>query len=568
VIAKELSRGGGRAALGLACVLLVASCGPRQPSSSAAKGGALPAPRVQIGVPDARPLLGDLPSRAQKLGAGPVAIVAQGQVVEGERLGAFVEAPNGACLLVYARGSTSIEDLDVAAFSDEGNPVSVDEGPDPKPTLLVCPPHPDRMYVAVHAAAGEGLVVLAAHLVPKERAAEIERSLGAHGALGGTPRRPEAWVGLDDLARTRRAQLGGTWEDLRRVALPVDARLPTFIGFPLEADQCTDAMVVPDDDVALVDLEVVDAEGHVLARTREGVTGPRGLTLCSTQTLPATLQIRPHVGRGLAAVVLGKSRGEISKETAAADTMWLGTPLSIDKRRKDRGVALERAGYTQPLRTHQGQLTIGRRSSIGIDGSAGCQRIDIIAGTPAAWLSSRATDDRGMSLSEAEGPDDASLYTCGPSKLRLDIEAKGRGGPYAVDVRREPWNEAAFTAHPQAAARMLTRLAGSSHSIGLPGTPGKIAQAPLGGGQATTFDEQIPEGRCMKFVVGTEGEGTGIEARVFDATTQDELDRGHAARTALLRACAPSGAARTVRMEVRVTTGKLHVIVASRLLPP
>jgi hypothetical protein len=552
-------------AAAMALALVCAGCGPRQ--ASGPKGGALLAPRVQPGVPDARPLLGDLPNRAQKLGAGPVAIVAQGQVVEGERLGAFVEAPAAACLLVYARGSTSVEDLDVAAFSDEGNPVSVDEGPDPKPILLVCPPHPDRMYVAVHAASGEGLVVLAAQLVPKERAAEVERALGAHGALGGTPRRPEAWTGLDDLARARRAQLGGTWEDLRRVALPVDARLPSFIGFPLEADQCTDAMVVPDDDVALVDLEVVDAEGHVLARTREGVTGPRGLTLCSTQSLAATLQIRPHVGRGLAAVVLGKSKGEISKESAAADTVWLGTPLGLEKRRKDRAAALERSGYGPALRTQQGQLTIGRRTSIGLDGGPGCQRIEVLAGAPAAWLSSRITDERGVILAEAEGPDDATLYACGPSKLRLDVEAKGRGGPYAADVRKEPWAEAAFAAHPQAAARMLTRLAGGTSVPGLGGTPGKITQIALAGGQATTIDELIPEGRCVRFAVGTEGEGTGIEARVFDAATQDELDRGHAARTALLRACAAAGTPRQVRLEVRVTSGKLQVLAASRLLP-
>jgi hypothetical protein len=114
---------------------------------------------------------------------------------------------------------------------------------------------------------------------------------------------------------------------------------------------------------------------------------------------------------------------------------------------------------------------------------------------------------------------------------------------------------------------MLTRLAGGTSVPGLGGTPGKITQIALAGGQATTIDELIPEGRCVRFAVGTEGEGTGIEARVFDAATQDELDRGHAARTALLRACAAAGTPRQVRLEVRVTSGKLQVLAASRLLP-
>ena len=46
-------------------------------------------------------------------------------------------------LAVLVLGGTAM-----TAFSDEGNPVAVDEGQDPKPTLLLCPPHPDRLYLA------------------------------------------------------------------------------------------------------------------------------------------------------------------------------------------------------------------------------------------------------------------------------------------------------------------------------------------------------------------------------------------------------------------------------------
>ena len=178
-------------------------------------GKPLGAPRVVPGELDARLLLEDLPSRAIKLGAGPVTVVASGEAVEGERLGAFVEVPADACLLGYARSSSSLDDIDVAAFADEGNPIATDEAPDAHPTILLCPPHPERVYLAVHAASGEGLVALAAQIVPRERAAEVGRVLGARGSRGEGPRPADAWPGLDDHVRAHRVALGGAWEEFR-----------------------------------------------------------------------------------------------------------------------------------------------------------------------------------------------------------------------------------------------------------------------------------------------------------------------------------------------------------------
>ena len=147
----------------IACVLLVggtsalalgsSACGAHAaPAASASTPALLATPHVVVGALQAAPLLADLPARASKLGAGPLAIVASGPMSEGERLGAFVDVPLDACLLAYGRASPSLEDIDLAAFAEEGNPVAVDEGPDPKPTILLCPPHPARVYVAAHAA--------------------------------------------------------------------------------------------------------------------------------------------------------------------------------------------------------------------------------------------------------------------------------------------------------------------------------------------------------------------------------------------------------------------------------
>jgi hypothetical protein len=65
--------------------------------------------------------------------------------------------------------------------------------------------------------------------------------------------------------------------------------------------------------------------------------------------------------------------------------------------------------------------------------------------------------------------------------------------------------------------------------------------------------------------VGAEGEGTGLELRLFDGATNTDVDRSHAEHDASARACAPSGATRTIRAELRATSGKLDAIVGVRL---
>jgi hypothetical protein len=77
----------------------------------------------------------------------------------------------------------------------------------------------------------------------------------------------------------------------------------------------------------------------------------------------------------------------------------------------------------------------------------------------------------------------------------------------------------------------------------------------------------IPAGHCLRVAVGAEGEGTGLDLRIFDASDGEELDRSHGQTSAGVRACAPLGSARTVRVEARASAGKLEAIFAGRLVP-
>lgn len=522
----------------------------------------LPAPHVRPGTLDARALLGGIPERAMALGAGPLSVVASAAAFEGERLGGFVDVPEDVCVLAYARASRSMEDLDVAIFSEEGTPLSVDEAPDSHPTVMLCPPHPERVYASVHVASGEGLVTLGAQLVPRLAAPVLSATFGAKGSAGEGPRPADAWPGLDDHVRAHRTGLGGHWEDVRKVALPVDARMPTFIAFPLEADQCTDALVLPSDEVALLEVEALDSEGRLLARAHEG-SKARSLTLCSTVTGNASLSIRPHVGRGLAAVVVGRARGSEARELSRRpDVAWTASVRPLEEERGLRNAELAKAGYEKPTQTQQGMGAIGRRIGFTVEGKGTCQRIDVVGGLPLALVEARAWDEAGNLLGVSEGTTSAVLLSCGKGNARVEVEVRGRPGPMVILTRKEKWQSPVFEARPVAGARMLTAMGDGPLSLH-EGAPFAARMVSLEPGKRTTLPETIAQGKCLRIALGVQGEGSGVEARVFD-TEGVELDRGTGIFSTSLRACAPSDAAKTITLELHPLAGKLEGVVGVR----
>jgi hypothetical protein len=544
---------------------LVACRGVTTPGSPPASARTPPpAPHVIAGSLDPRALLGELAARAVRLGAGAPSLVASGQALDNSWVGGFVDVPRDDCILGYARGSSSIDDVDAAIYSEEGTTLAVDEGRDVHPTVLMCAPHPDRVYLAAHVVEGEGLVAVGAQLVPKDRAIIVARALGARGLTGQGPRPADAWPGLDEAVRAHRDELGGTWQEFRRVALTVDARMPTFTALPIEADGCVDAVIVPDEDVALLDIEAIDDLGRVIARAKEG-TGSRTLTVCSPGQLAGTLSIRPHVGRGLAAVVLARAPGDVSRDLAALpDVAWVAPSQPLDKTRSARNALLAKSGYDAALSTASGTLTLGRRTSIPLDLkllAGACGRIDVVAGAPLALVGAWVWSDSGALLASADGPGSLALFACGRMPAHLELETRGRAGPFAVMLRPERWRDRVFGAHPLAASRMLSRAATGPDAL-LDGKELATRELALSGERVTSWSESIPAGRCLRATIGVQGDGSGIEVRVFEGT--DEIDRSEAAGAVSVKACAPLEAARGVRIEARASAGHVDAVLGER----
>ena len=324
-----------------------------------------------------------------------MSVVASGLLGDGERLGAFVEVPADSCLLAYARGSTSMEDIDVVLFAEEGNPIAVDEAPDAHPTVILCPPHPARVYLAVHAAGGEGLVAVGAQLVPPDRSVEVGRTAGARGARGEAPRPADAWPGLEERIRQHRAALGGTWEDIRRSAMTVDVRASSMAPVAVDANQCVDILVVPEDGVLSMELDVVDADGREVAHAHDAGKD-RSLVLCSTFAMTGSLRIRPHVGAGLAAVVMGRTPSSSAPDLATrVELLWYATARTVEQTRVAFDAALAKRGYAAPTVFGTGSITAGRRLTLtgDVPSSDACARIDVVAGAPLALFAARARSE-------------------------------------------------------------------------------------------------------------------------------------------------------------------------------
>jgi hypothetical protein len=535
------------------------------PAPPALTGERPPAPLAAAGQLDARALLGDLPARALRLGAGEATVVASGEAVENGWVGAFVDVPAEDCLLAYARAASSVEDVDVAVYSEEGAALAVDEGRDVHPTVLLCGPHPARVYAAAHVVDGEGLVAVGAQLVAHDRAEIVARSLGARGSVAGGPRPASAWPGLDDALRAHRLELGGTWEEIRRVALPVDARLPTTVSLPVEADQCVDALVLADSGAAELDVEALDGEGRVVARSRSG-SGPSTLTVCSPVTMAGTLSIRPHVGLGLAAVVLGHAPAEIAHDlTARPDLEWIAATVPVDAARKEREALLAKSGYDPSRGGATGSLTLGRRIAVALDlkplGTP-CGRIDVVGGAPLGLVDALVRDDAGLSLGSDRASSSLTLFACGRGPVHLELEAIGRPGPFVVTLRPERWSDAAFAARPLAASRMLGRSARGPQRL-LTGREGAVRTASLSADRTFAWSETVAAGKCLYVTVGGEGAGSGIELFALD-DAGTVIDRAEGAHAASVHACAPPAGAAPMHFEARASAGQLEAVVGER----
>lgn len=501
--------------------------------------------------------------RARRAGASEATILGAGAGAAGDTLGGRAKLPDGSCSLFLAAGSSSVEDVDLFVYESDGTVLASDESPRAAAGVVVCPPHPSRAYAFARLASGHGLFSIAQQDVPPDKADAVAHAVGARGGLQPSPIADSGWPGLDEAVSARRQALGGSWHDVRRIAVPMDPRAPTRVSAPIEAGQCLDAIVVPGDEIAFVDLAVLDGDGRIVGHDLGDGRSP-AIAVCSKVRVDLTFEARPRAGRGLAALW-------ISSTSDAAEISAFGQIVQYDP---TQGMALaeardvidhERAkdGRPPPRTVLTGSSVVGRRSSFDLPLATGCSRIDLVAGAPAKGLEAWLWSASSMLLAHAFGGTSTTLFSCAPGqKARLDVEGVSHAGPFAIEIRDEHDASPVLSRYPLAAGRLLQRLwaARRLRSANDAGTPTVVSLVPTA---IEASESVVPIGRCLDVALALDTGAEGAELRFVDEETGEELSLKRGTHSAFGSVCAsgPRPSLR-LRIETRVGAGTANALVA------
>jgi hypothetical protein len=560
---RDIRRASGLFTLALAATF-AASCGAPATRAGAAKKSDGPMRVLAEPVNGAQMLEADA-ARAKAAGAGPLRVIKADFLSEGDRLGAFVEIPEDECTLAIARGSPSIGDIDLFAYEDDGSSFAVDEAPDARPAVLICPPHPRRLYVTARVMAGGGLIAVGAQSVPKAQLTAVEQVVGARGRSGGETGRLEAWPGLEAKLIARRAALGGRWEDVRRAALPVAPPAATRLTVSVEAGRCVDVLVSPSEEIASIEVLAEDAAGRIVARGKDRGRD-RALVLCSATSMELTVAIRPRASQGLVAIVASRSApGAATSINPAARAEYVTETRALADARAALDRELAGKGYGAPKALATGIAKVGTRAGTGVDLPAGCARLDIVAGKPLADVGASLWDDRGALLAEGRGGAGTTLFACGPGgPTRVDLEALARPGPFAIELRKDRSAPDALVKHPLAASRLLAALdvSGERADASMAARAEVLA---LDAAARATLPLDVPPKSCASVVAALDRTGSGLDLRLADASTGEApVVRGRFLVSD--RLCASTAPVKG-SAELRLLSGKAEALVLVRIAP-
>lgn len=560
-----------RALLAVFAVSALTGCGAaaaHPPRTARRAADATPFARIRK-KPDGRTWLRADSRRARQAGAGSSKVITVGAGAAGDRIEGMVGVPADQCVLLLARASSSVEDVDLFAYGENGATLGTDEAPDDKPTLLVCPPHPRHVYLVARIAAGHGLVAIGAQLVSRKDAARVGKALAARGRPGEAAGRAQDWPGLEEKLARHRRLIGATWTDVRRVAVPVEPSVPTRVSAMVQAGRCLDVLVLPSDEVSHVGVDVLDQEARIVGRARASGRD-RSLVLCSPTTEPVTIEVRPHAGRGLVAVVLSQSGPSAARDLLVPALRFDLAPVGdLAAARRALAARLEHAGYEQARLIGRGTLQVGRRASLALRLTKGCARVDVIAGRPAHGVKALLWAHDGSLIASNSGGPGAVLFVCSHGgQARLDVEATTRPGPYAVELRREGDTPAVLLDHPLAASRLLARMTerGVIQRASQLGAAKVVQLSPT---KLYRTDVLVPVGRCVDLTLALGAGATGAELRLVDTADNKEIALSRGVEATSGRACALDAVGTLhARAELRATVGHTAGLFATRMLTP
>ena len=484
-------------------------------------------------------------------------VVAVEAGVAGDRVATLVDLPESSCAVFIARGTDTVEDLDLLAYGEDGAVLGMDEATDKTPAILICPPHPTRVYVSARIAAGHGLVAIGVEHMPPAAAAAAGATYHAHQRTGESDARLAAWPGLAERVAEHRQRLGGKWTDVRRVAVPLDARVPTRLSASIEENRCLHALLLGSDELSHIELSALDQDGRILGRAA-ALGRDRSLVVCSPLSSPVNFELRPQGGRGIAVLVLSQS--ELGFASTLDDALRIDrySAGSLDEAKDKNAARLAGLGYVRAKVLKTGTLQPGRLDSSAFALPKGCSRIDLLTAAPVREVAVRLWSADDSLLAESEASVSPVLFACGSGgPVRLDAESSAQPGQYSVELRPEQETAPGLESFPLAASRLLGHLL--ERGVIRSGTQvGKVTVRTLSPEHLESESLLVPFGRCMDVALGLGPSSSGAEVRILDVLSGQELALGRGTHAASARVCAlPGRAGGTInaRAEFRVHGG-------------
>ncbi|MEP7051907.1 MAG: hypothetical protein ABJB12_16195 [Pseudomonadota bacterium] len=490
--------------------------------------------------------------------------------VAGDRVAALVDLPLESCAVFIARGTDTIQDLDLSAFAEDGAVLGMDEGADKTPALLICPPHPERVYVAARIAAGHGLVAVGVERMPPQDAERAAAAYHARHSQAELDSRLATWPGLAERIAEHRKRMGGQWQDVRRVALPLDARIPTRISATVEENRCLSALVLASDELSHLELTAQDENGQTLGRAA-ALGRDRSLVVCSPLNSTVSFELRPQGGRGVAVLVLSQTAPGTSNDIDDAWRLERYEAGTLADAHQKTATRLEGLGYRNVSVLKTGSLQPGRLDSATFALPRGCARLDILSAAPVRDVSVRLWSADDSLIAESEPHASPVLFACtGGGQARLDTESLSRPGEYSIEMRAEPEAPPLLVSSPLAAGRLLSHML--EHGLIRSGAQaGKVTRHELSPEHLDHEDFVVPAARCIEVTLALAAGSTGAEVRLLDSASGEELALARGTVVTSARACALAangGGTLHARAEFRVAQGHGEALSTSRTSTP
>lgn len=282
-----------------------------------------------------------------------VAVLGQGFLsAEGRRTTAL-RVESGRCVSIVTLGTTGFRDLDAHLYDPNGDVVVEDVETDTHPTVQLCASEARTLYHVVEAFDGQGAFVALAYEGPRASLDRVVEVVGGAPAMAGT--RGAARSDIERRNNTLRDSLAraGFQQTGDPVVVQLSAGERVRLPRPVTPDRCYTLAALSEGNLDDVDLEVIDAAGAVVARSRSAA---RDAFVQFCPTLATTWFVDAIGVRGGPGGRALLTAYDVDASAAGVTALWLGerldgsaSGLSLDAAQPVLDARRVAAGFTQSV---------------------------------------------------------------------------------------------------------------------------------------------------------------------------------------------------------------------------